>query len=331
MRKIAIAVAALALTLSSSTAAFAALNVGTNSAEVVTGTHSADLINGKGGGDALRGLAANDVYYFADGFGQDTLVELAQHKAGGKVLPGGKDSLNFSRVSSAMSVYLTPEWPVSGDSYGSQGFTTDSSSVRHRVSLGTSPVENVTGGSGSTDFIAGGGAVNTLRPGGGLNNTLRDFGGWAGGDGLPGIPNASGDTYSGFGSLPSGGKAEVADWGGSTDRLVLPGGASDYHLDSVDLDGTGATEESLQVYDLKTNASVFVFGHFGEYSNWTRGYGMRGQIEQLQFADGVFDAGKAARTGARSLDGTTAGVAREAERAAEEARSDASTDPTRPE
>ena len=330
MRRIAIAVAALALTLSSSTAAFAALSVGTNSAEVLTGTHSADLVNGKGGGDALRGLAANDVYYFADGFGQDTLAELAKHKVGGKVVPGGKDSLNFSRVSSAMSVYLTPEWPISGESYGNQGVTTDSSSVKHRVSLGTSPVENVTGGSGVSDFIAGGGASNTLRPGGGPNNTLRDFGGWAGGEGLSGIPNASGDTYSGFGSLPSGGKAEVADWGGGTDRLLLPGGASDYHLDSVDLDGAGATEESLQVYEPKTNASVFVYGHFGEYSNWTKSYGMHGQIEQLQFADGVFDTLQASRLQARNL-GTTTGVAREAERAAEEARSAAPTDPTLPE
>lgn len=330
MRRIAIAVAALALTLSSSTAAFAALSVGTNSAEVLTGTHSADLVNGKGGGDALRGLAANDVYYFADGFGQDTLVELAKHRVGGKVLPGGKDSLNFSRVSSAMSVYLTPEWPTSGDSYGNQGITTDSGSVKHRVSLGVSPVENVTGGSGS-DFIGGGGAGNTLRPGGGANNTLRDFGGWVGGEGLPGIPNASGDTYSGFGSLPSGGKAEVADWGGGPDRLVLPGGASDYHLDSVDLDGTVATEESLHVYDPRTSASIFVLGHFGEYSNWTRNYGMHGQIEQLQFADGVFDTAQAPRLQDRNLGGTTTGGAREAERAAEEARSDAPTDPTRPE
>ncbi|CAA9438424.1 MAG: hypothetical protein AVDCRST_MAG22-3865 [uncultured Rubrobacteraceae bacterium] len=329
MGRIAIVVLTLALALSSSTAAFAALRVGTNSAEVLTGTHSADLLNGKGAGDALRGLAANDVYYFADGYGQDTLVERAQHKVGGKVLPGGKDSLNFSRVTSAMSVYLTPEWPTSGDSYGNQGVTTDSDSVKHRVALGTSPVENVTGGSGGTDFIGGGGASNTLRPGGGPNNTLRDFGGWVGGEGLPAIPNASGDTYSGFGSLPSGGRADVADWGGGTDRLVLPGGASDYHLDSVDLDGVGATEESLQVYDPRINASIFVYGHFGEYSNWTRSYGMHGQIERVQFADGVFDTAQAPRLQARNL-GATTGIAREAERAAEEARSDAPTDPTRP-
>jgi hypothetical protein len=316
-----------------STAALAALSIGTNGAEPLTGKHSADLINGKGGNDVLKGLAANDVYHFANGFGQDTLTELVKHKVGGKVLSGGKDSLNFSETTAAVTVYLTPEWPASGNSYGNQANAYDSNQVLHKVSLGSSPVENATGGSGSSDWVTAGGASNTLRPGGGSINTLRDFGGYndGGSQGLPEIPSMSSDTYSGFGALPSGGRAEIADWGGA-DRVVMPGESSDYFVDATSLDGTSATEESLQIYNPANNTSVFVYGHFSEYSSWTSHYGMHGQIEQMVFADGIFGTAqvRAQSFQVRDLGGAT-GVAREAEKVAEEVRSDASADPTRPE
>lgn len=147
-----------------STAALAALSVGTNGAETLTGTHSVDLINGKGGNDTLRGLAANDVYHFANGFGQDTLTELAKHKVGGKVLPGGRDSLDFSGTTTAVTVYLTPEWPATGNTYGSQASAYDSNQVLHNVSLGSSPVENATGGSGSPDWVSAGGQATRRGP-----------------------------------------------------------------------------------------------------------------------------------------------------------------------
>lgn len=330
-KKIATAAAAavLAATLSGGPAS-AALEVGSGGADILTGTHSADLINGRGGNDTLRGLAADDVYHFDDGFGNDALVEVAKHKVGKKTVPGGKDSLNLSAVSSGVHAYLTPEWPASGDYYGNQAFTQDTNAVKHRVSLGTSPVEGVTGGSGGFDFIGGGGAANTLRPGGGVNNQLRDFGGWTGGQGLPAIPNASSDAYSGFGALPAGGRAEVADWGGDADRLVLPGVSSDYYVDAVNVDVGNPAEESLQVYDPTNNTSVIVYGHFSAYGSWTSEFGMHGRIEQLQFADGSFDAGRAQSLGTRLVGGTALGGAEEAKRAAEKARSDAATDPTRP-
>lgn len=112
----------------------------------------------------------------------------------------------------------------------------------------------------------------------------------------------------------------------------MPGESSDYLVDATSLDGTSTTEESLQIYNPANNTSVFVYGHFGEYFSWSSFYGMHGRIEQLVFADGTFGT---AQVRARSFQvrglGGAAGVAREAEKAAEEVRSDASTDPTRPE
>ena len=69
----------------SSAVAVAAIKIGTNGDDRIRGTDSADQINGKGGNDRLNGKARNDTYYFADGFGVDTLIDSA-----------GTDTLNFS-------------------------------------------------------------------------------------------------------------------------------------------------------------------------------------------------------------------------------------------
>jgi len=274
----------------SSAVAVAAVKVGTAASETITGTHSPDIINGKGGNDTLKGLAGNDVYQFADGFGEDTLEELASYKVGKRRLPGGTDTLNFSRVTTDMTIYLVPQWPASGNAFGNQASTTGTDGILHKVSLGSSLVENATGGSGSFDWISSGGGSNTLRPGGGAFNILRDFAGWKdGAEGQPGIPTASNDTYRGFQAAPNGAVSEVGDWGGTADTLVLPGESSDYYIDSVNLDASpDGSEESLLIYNTTNNTTVRVLGHFGDYANWSNLNGLNGKIEQLVFADGAF-------------------------------------------
>lgn len=313
-----------ALMLSSPTA-FAALRLGTDNAETLTGTHSADLIIGKGGNDVLKGLAANDVYYFADNFGNDTLEELAKYKVGKKKLPGGSDTLNFSNVTTSVLAYLIPQWSSYGYNFGADNIS--------QVRLGSSVVENVTGGANS-DALYGGGFTNTLKPGGGATNWLYDYGGnngsIVGNVGLPDLP-ASSDTYKGFGAAPSGANTQVYDWGGTADKLVFPGESSDYYVDAVNLDGNATTNESLQVFNPTNNSGVYVVGHFGEFGNLTSLHSQHGQIEQLVFADGTFStAGMQAQSlQIQSLESssttTSASVAEEAQKQAEQARSDTAT------
>ena len=321
-----LAAAMLAALMLSSTAAFAALRIGTDNSETIVGTNSPDLINGKGGSDTLKGLAGNDVYHFADNFGTDTLEEKATYKVGKKKLPGGTDTLNFSKVTTSVAASLIPQWP--GRNYGA--------AYPSIVVLDSSVVENVTGGSFEGDSLLGGGATNTLKPGGGFSNSLYDWGcnnSSAGGNiALPDLP-ASSDTYKGFGAAPNGAFNYVLDWGDSADKLILPGEASDYYVDAVDLDAN-TVNESLQVYNPTNNSSVYVAGQFGDYSNWTSLYGQHGQIEQLVFADGTFSTeglqaqslqAQSLEGGARTTTTTRSSVAREAEKAAQQARTNAPT------
>src|SRR5215212_9013212 len=296
-----LAAAMLAALMLSSTAAFAALRIGTDNSETIVGTNSSDLINGKGG--------------------SDTLEEKATYKVGKKKLPGGTDTLNFSKVTTSVAASLIPQWP--GRNYGA--------AYPSIVVLDSSVVENVTGGSFEGDSLLGGGATNTLKPGGGFSNSLYDWGcnnSSAGGNiALPDLP-ASSDTYKGFGAAPNGAFNYVLDWGDSADKLILPGEASDYYVDAVDLDAN-TVNESLQVYNPTNNSSVYVAGQFGDYSNWTSLYGQHGQIEQLVFADGTFSTeglqaqslqAQSLEGGARTTTTTRSSVAREAEKAAQQAR-----------
>ncbi|MDQ4128334.1 MAG: hypothetical protein M3151_10375, partial [Actinomycetota bacterium] len=149
--------------------------VGTAGNDTLRGTTANDQITGLGGSDISSGSAGNDVYYFDDRWGQDTVDEPATQKVrvkrNGKwvlkTVPGGSDTLNFSQMSAFVDARLIPQW----------------GSLFHRaisggdqVDLGTSRVENVTGGTGG-DLIETGSGRNTLQPGGGALDQLFDYGG----------------------------------------------------------------------------------------------------------------------------------------------------------
>ncbi len=278
MRSIFLLLASVLTTLAlSSGVALAEIKVGTDNPETLTGTNSADHITGKGGNDTLKGLAANDVYHFDDGFGQDTLEELATYKVGKKKKPGGTDTLSFSGVATDVDVYLIPQWSNQGYNnaytYGSDGFL-------RMVDLRTSPVENATGGS-DHDSLHGGSARNTLKGGPGGNDILTDLGGddgsAAGIGGLPDLP-ASSDTYKGFTSGT--GNDRVLDYGGTADKLDLrPLESSDVYFDAFDFDNSGAND-SLRLVINATN-QVEVVGHFAPVAGETDD----GRMEQIVFSD----------------------------------------------
>jgi hypothetical protein len=255
--------------------ALAEIRVGTDASETLTGTNSADRLTGMAGNDTLKGLAANDVYHFDDGFGDDTLTETAFVQAGTERLPGGIDTLTFYQVSnnSNLTIRLVPQ--ASAQSYNRvDGDNGDS------VNLGTSPVENATGGAGG-DSLTGGSAKNTLSGGPGGSDDLADYGGTDGNAAFPALA-ASSDTYKGF-TLGTGHDG-IYDFGGTADKLDLrPLDSYDVSFFATDRDGNAANgNESLRIVINDTN-SVTVTGHFSPISQAQE----NGRMEQIIFSNEV--------------------------------------------
>ena len=268
MRRTILLLTMMGLTLVLSSAiALAAVKVGTNAGERIVGTDGNDQINGKGGNDDLRGRLGNDIYYFADGFGVDKLIDT-----------GGTDTLSFSTLTTGVNVYLLPEW---GNDYNAV-YDDDDTTLRVSMSNSTkdSIIENVVGGLGE-DYIAGGKANNTLKPGGGATDRLVDRGGYDGTTEFPAIA-VSNDTYRGF--KDNTGTDYVTDYGGTADVLDLrPFEAADVYVDSFDYNGNG-TDESLRLVTGKNaegeDIEVIVIGYFLNYY-----VGQEGKIEEIRFAD----------------------------------------------
>ncbi|MBA3471615.1 MAG: M10 family metallopeptidase C-terminal domain-containing protein [Rubrobacter sp.] len=247
----------------SSTIALAAVKIGTNAAETLRGTDGNDQITGKGGNDRTVGKLGNDTYYYANGFGVDTVNDT-----------GGTDTLSFSRLTAGVNVYLIPEW---GEDYNAVYDAADDSTLRVGMSTSTrdSLVENVAGGAGA-DYIAGGKGDNVLRPGGGATDNLRDWGGYDGSTSFPAIP-VSNDTYKSFSANT--GTDYVTDYGGTLDIVDLKEyESSEVYVDTIDLNNSG-TEESLQL-TMPNDTEVIVVGYFINYYS-----GQEGKIEEIRFAD----------------------------------------------
>lgn len=268
MRRTIMLLTVMGLTLVlSSTIALAAVKIGTDAAEKIVGTDGNDQINGKGGDDRTVGRAGNDIFYYADGFGVDTLVDTS-----------GKDTMSFSTLSAGVNVYLIPEW---GDDYNAV-YDKDDTTVRVSMSVGTSDsvIENVVGGLGA-DYIAGGKPNNVLRPGGGATDTLRDWGGYDGSSSFPAIP-VSNDTYKNF--TANTGRDYVIDYGGSADVVDLKQyEASEVYVDGFDYNGNG-TDESLRLVTGKNadgkDIEIIIVGYFINYYK-----GQEGKIEEIRFSD----------------------------------------------
>jgi hypothetical protein len=300
-----------------------AVRDGTDGADTLVGTHKADTFDGKVGDDLLKGLGGNDLYHFRPNSGHDTIQERTSHKVGDKQVPGGTDAVSFADVTgSRVQIWLVPEW--------GRRYNRATRSEEYTVEFGTSPIENATGTGVGSDELYGGGGANVLHPGRAGNadfDRLSDFGGWReGADGRPGLP-ASNDRYTGF--AEHGGRVYVQDWGGAADVLDLrPLALTDVRVERVDVDETPEELESLQITE-RDGSGVVVLGHFGEWRNDTAASGQRGRIEKLVFADGTFDAAKAASLTAASAkadhDGKGANLATAAERLTAEAQEDLRT------
>ncbi len=88
-----------AVLLLSSAVALAAVRTGTAGSETLSGTPEADRITGRGGDDRTVGKAGNDTYFYADGWGRDTVVDSR-----------GVDTLNFSAVTGPIIGSLCPQF-----------------------------------------------------------------------------------------------------------------------------------------------------------------------------------------------------------------------------
>ena len=289
--------------------ALSALRVGTQNSETLTGTTGNDLLTGAEGNDRLKGLAGNDTYFFADGWGTDTLVEK----------PGeGADTLNFRGVRSGpVNVTLVREWDPAPEPMSAEG---PGGSIDFSTSAGQAEIEQVIGGQADNDIIATGPGPHTLQPGGGATDVLTDYAGWNDGTGgYPELP-VSNDRYKGFADNTGG--DYVYDWGGTGDVVDLrPFSTKDVYISRRDFDNNG-TEETLQIVTGPT-AQVILAGHYGALSGTTE-TGQQGRIEKLIFADATVTSanGLAAATAlsAKTTSGKQATLAEAADRLAEEAR-----------
>jgi hypothetical protein len=298
--------------------ALAGVRIGTSGNDILTGTAGVDQLTGKGGDDVLKGLAGNDTYFFADNFsntgsgGFDTLVETSK---------GGIDTVNFRGVrSGAVFVIVVREWATEGFNYATGPGGRVSFSYTNTGTTAQSYVENAVGGA-LGDSLFGGGGPNVLQPGGGDYDVLRDYGGWKDEGGFPDIP-ASNDTYKGF--AHNTGSDEISDWGGTGDVLDMrPFSTEDVYLDTVNMGGPDAAEESLQIVTGATS-QVLVLGQFSPYWNGQTNGNPQGRIEKLIFADATITdiqtLQTAAAASARAGSGPQGELADVAPRLAEEAR-----------
>ena len=296
--------------------ALSAVRIGTNGNDTLVGTKKNDRITGKDGNDLLKGRAGNDVYFFADNFGSDTLVEK----------PGeGRDTVDFHAVTTGpVTIGLVPEWvgagPGANEATGPGGHVTFAAIDNGQTAQ--SIVENAIGGQGDGDSILGGAGTNVLQPGGGARDRLSDAGGWNdGAGGNPEIP-ASNDIYKGF--VSNTGTDEIDDWGGDRDILDLrPFSIKDVVLKAVDLDGTPQSEESLQILTGPTG-QIIIPGQFGDVRGATDTLNYHGHIETIKFADKTFSTTSAlqslAAASTETLSPKQARLAEIAEGLAEEAR-----------
>ena len=92
-----LAVTAGAVLLVCSVVALAAVRTGTNGNDRLAGTRDNDRITGRGGDDTTIGKAGNDTYYYANGWGQDTVIDSR-----------GTDTLNFSAVTENIDAFACP-------------------------------------------------------------------------------------------------------------------------------------------------------------------------------------------------------------------------------
>ena len=277
-----LAVVAAALVLSS-TSAFAAIRMGTTNAETLTGTHSADVINGLGGNDTLKGLAGNDTYHFDDGFGADTLEELATYKVGTKKLAGGNDRVGFAAFNgtsgSRMIIGLVREWATSACFGRSDGLCFKASEVvsatpvsGQQVGFASTAPERAVGGTGG-DVLIGGKEANTLNGGPG-SDTVQDYGGFAGQTGFPALPESSDTIRAGQGN------DFIHDFGGTADKLDLRAMGSS---DDVYFAPSGS---NLVISDGDSGASVFIVDALNASTPV-------GKMEQIIFTDEVVSGDQA--------------------------------------
>lgn len=171
------------------------LLVGGSGNDTLIGGQGNDWLNGGDGSDSLDGGGGNDVYAFNDTVTNqtDTVVE-----SNG----GGTDQLNFSAMTTAVTVNLTSD-------------ATLATMVHRLVKTGGAGqaafVENVLGGSGN-DYITGNAANNYLAGNGG-NDTL------IGGDGNDELVGGQGNDL-----LKGGDKDDVMTGGIGDDYLKGEGG-----------------------------------------------------------------------------------------------------------
>ena len=246
--------------------ALAAVRTGTDNPETLVGTKRADKITAKGGNDLTIGKKGNDTYFYQNGWGLDPLIDSA-----------GRDTLDFSAVTTDLTVYLCPELkdhPAGGEIGGLAG-DGGSNAVFFQEGIVSevsrdSRIEGARGGSGD-DTIVGCTGSNRLSGGGG-NNTVVDYGGIS----LLGLPDSS-DTYV----VRGGGLSTLYDFGSKADVLDMRAFRSDeVQMFTGDYNSDGEANSLGLLIDSET--AVGIIGQFGPDVN---GVPNNMRIESIKFKD----------------------------------------------
>jgi Ca2+-binding RTX toxin-like protein len=267
--------------------------IGTSGPDYIVALSGNDKISAGASDDYTNGGAGNDTYSYKDGMGTDTLVDAS-----------GIDALNFSSMASGVRASLYP-----GDTSFPANWVNDGSFARLVTISSGDVIEKVVGSANGDDIIQTGRAANILQPGPGPGGaTLIDLGGCddsnrgnppdCGNPPNPPVP-VSNDTYSGF-SAGGYGRVLISDFGGTSDKLVLPFASTDAYFEASDSDSNGSPD-SLLIMSTSTD-SVSIFGQLAPYN------GRAGHIETIQFTDGDFSIGSASATASAATSSDTSQV-----------------------
>lgn len=225
--------------------------IGGSANDNLTGNANANVLTGNAGNDTLTGSGGNDTYIFGNAWGNDALTEITS---------GGTDSLDFSAVTTNLTVTV------------GSGAITDGTS--HLTQSSTS-AENVTTGSGNDTFVFQDAAslAGAVNPGTGTNTldysayttavTVNLLAGTASGTtAAPSFTNVLGG--SGNDSLTGDNNANIITGNGGNDTLTGLGGNDTYKFSNnwgndTLVEATGGGTDTLD-FSAATTALTFTIG-----------------------------------------------------------------------
>ena len=257
--------------------------------DTLIGDNNANVINGLAGNDQMTGNSGNDTFLFMDGWGSDTVVELAL---------GGTDTMTFASVTVPLTFTLNTT-----DIFVSDGATNQVTHLGNFVEnliggpqgdsfvVQASASTNLYGGDGTDSFAFQGGAVLTGLLDGQVGNDSLDFSGYA----TPASITLTGTGANGFTGTTlsvTAGFANIASITGSSlgsDSLTGMNAAATFNLDSTTTYVTGGHTLTFSAFESLHGGSstdIFAFADGAAFTGTLNGGSGSGTLDLSAYTSG---------------------------------------------